>query len=74
MHEKLQNFLDLLTPEQMDKFASALEEVETTLAYNQIAQETNTTVEAVKSAELLQNLTMEGFFDGLKDLAGEETN
>ena len=69
MHEKLQNFLDLLNPEQMDKFASALEEVETTLA-----QETGNNVETIKSAELLQSLTMEGFFDGLNDLAGEDLN
>ena len=74
MHEKLQNFLDLLNPEQMDKFASALEEVETTLAYNQIAQETGNNVETIKSAEVLQSLTMEGFFDGLNDLAGEDLN
>ena len=69
MHEKINNFLDLLDEEQMDKFSAALEEVEQNLAYQQIARETGTSVEAVKSAELLQSLTMEGFFDGLKDLS-----
>jgi|SaaInl7_135m_RNA_FD_contig_21_1575366_length_448_multi_5_in_0_out_0_2 hypothetical protein len=72
MHEKLQNFLDLLTPEQMDKFATALEEVERDMAYTQIAIETDTSVDTVKSAELLQDLTMEGFFDGLQDIANSD--
>ena len=69
MHEKLQNFLDLLSEDQLDKFAAALEEAEQDLAYQQIASETGSSVEAVKSAELLQSLTMEGFFDGLSDLS-----
>ena len=69
MHEKINNFLDLLDEEQMDKLSSALEEAEQDLAYQQIASETGSSVEAVKSAELLQSLTMEGFFDGLSDLS-----
>jgi hypothetical protein len=68
MHDKLKNFLDTLPPEQMAKFAAALEEVETDMAYVQIARETEQSVETIKAAELLQTLTMEGFFDGLADL------
>ena len=72
MHEKLQNFLDLLSEDQLDKFAAALGEVEQDLAYQQIASETGSSVEAVKSAELLQSLTMEGFFDGIQDLSNSD--
>lgn len=68
MHDKLKNFLDTLPPSQMAKFAAALDEVEKDMAYKQIANETGSSVETIKAAELLQSLTMEGFFDGLSDL------
>lgn len=72
MHDKLKQFLNELTDEQADKFASALEEVEHEAVYKSIAQENGTSVEAIKSAELLQDLVMEGFFDGINDLGKED--
>ena len=66
MRETISNFLDLLTPSQLDKFASIMDEIE---LENELYQN-GFTVEQYKTASLLNELVSEGFYDGLNDLSG----
>lgn len=69
MKNAVNNFLDLLTTDQVDKLASVIAEIEEEEKYASLAKEMDMTVEQIKTSELLTDLVNEGFMDGLDELA-----
>lgn len=70
MNETVTNFLDLLTPQQLEKLSSIIDDIEEEEKYASLANEMGMSVNGVKTAEFLTSLVNEGFMDGLDELSG----
>lgn len=72
MDSRIKAFLDVLSPEELDKFASCLDRYEEVLAIQKEAEENGLTVTQMKAASLLSDLVDAGFWDGIQDLSNQD--
>jgi hypothetical protein len=66
--ERIEEFLGGLPADKLERFAEALAKVEENVKYAELSEITGQTVEQIKSAELINDLVMEGFYSGLDDI------
>jgi len=66
--ERIEEFLSGLPADRLERFAEALTKVEENIKYAELSEITGQTVDQIKSAELINDLVMEGFYSGLDDI------